>query len=568
MNYEHIMFFMPVRLAYYFLNIFSLFNTSDQSDNLPSVTYRLIRYFGIRITHDSVREFIKSDPDFPSLKSICNFFEAYGIINYPLRIEKNELSDIDRPFLAHINDNGWKIILVYRINEGAVIFADSLSGKRIMSYQHLIKKWDGVIIITDTESKAEQVDFKARKADEIINKAIISFPFVVLFFSTVYCLLPLTYDLNEKINLLSISIIFSHILGLVFSILLFRNELNLKSSLSEKLCHISTNTDCEAVTKGGVSKIMGSVTWAEIGIVYFSGGLLILSVIDRIEAINLIKILSICSIPYPIFSVLYQWLKIKKWCPFCLMVQLVLMFEFAALILRPGSHVNVSVFMVSSLVFLSILILTVLYKFHIIYKLEKDDYKIKFLKFKRDPDLFLHEFRKAGKIVLPKEDLLLTYGDLRSDIEITAFLSLYCSACSSKFFDILNLIRKESGFKIQLVLPNMKDEVTSKLLKQICFYMGAGNKEESLMLLEKWYKTDINIKQRIFNGLNAIENPAGYDEMIIQNQELFRTGNIQRVPTILVNDFILPQMYTLEELKYHVNEIKQLIEVEMIPISQ
>ena len=52
--------------------------------------------------------------------------------------------------------------------------------------------------------------------------------------------------------------------------------------------------------------------------------------------------------------------------------------------------------------------------------------------------------------------------------------------------------------------------------------------------------------------------------MISQNQELFRIGNIQRVPTILVNDFILPQMYTLDELKYHVNEIKQLSEVELI----
>ena len=52
--------------------------------------------------------------------------------------------------------------------------------------------------------------------------------------------------------------------------------------------------------------------------------------------------------------------------------------------------------------------------------------------------------------------------------------------------------------------------------------------------------------------------------MANQNQELFKIGNIQRVPTILVNDFILPQMYTLDELRYHVNEIKQLNEVELL----
>ncbi len=336
------------------------------------------------------------------------------------------------------------------------------------------------------------------------------------------------------------------------------------SYFTEKFCHISTNTDCEAVTKSGVSKVIGSVTWAEIGIAYFSGGLIILSFIDRIEAISLIKILSICSIPYPIFSVLYQWLKIKKWCPLCLVVQLVIIIEFIIFLHAIIIHVKTSVYILTALVFSIIFILTMLHKYLIINKSERDDYRIKFLKFKRDPEIFLHKFRKTNKIVLPKADLLLTYGDLRSDIEITAFLSLYCSACSSKFFDILNLIRRESGFKIRLVLANMKDVITSKLLKQICFYMGTGNKEESLMLLEKWYKTDRNLKQRIFNGLNTIENPAGYNEMINQNQELFRTGNIQSVPTILVNDFILPQMYTLDELKYHINEIKQLNEVELL----
>jgi protein-disulfide isomerase len=172
--------------------------------------------------------------------------------------------------------------------------------------------------------------------------------------------------------------------------------------------------------------------------------------------------------------------------------------------------------------------------------------------------------RKSTKIVLPKSDLTLTFGDLRSEVEITAFLSPYCSACSSRYFDILDLIRKESVFKVRLVFPYVKDEVTSKLLRQLCFYVESGKKEDSLMLLEKWYKTDRNLKHTIFNDLEITEGCPGFDEMINQNQELFRTGNIQKVPTILVNDFILPQMYTLDELKYHVDEIKQLSEVELL----
>jgi len=203
-------------------------------------------------------------------------------------------------------------------------------------------------------------------------------------------------------------------------------------------------------------------------------------------------------------------------------------------------------------------------KYLIINKSERDDYRIKFLKLKREPELFLQELKKSARIVLPKTDLLLTYGDLQSDIEITAFLSPYCSACSSKFFEINDLIRKGSQFKIQLVFPNMKDDLTLKLLRQLCFYMETDNKEDSLTLLDKWYGTDKNLKHTIFNDFEITEDCHGFDEMVSQNQELFRIGNIQRVPTILVNDFILPQMYTLDELKYHVNEIRELIKFEML----
>lgn len=32
----------------------------------------------------------------------------------------------------------------------------------------------------------------------------------------------------------------------------------------------------------------------------------------------------------------------------------------------------------------------------------------------------------------------------------------------------------------------------------------------------------------------------------------------------MINDFTIPQMYTLDRLKYHVNEVKQLYEVELL----
>ncbi len=210
-------------LISYISVFFSIFRSHDPSENIPSVTYLLLKYFKIKITYCFTKEFINSDQDYPSLKSICNFFDELSIIHYPLKLEERDLYDLDRPFLAHINHKGWKVILVYNINSRIVIYKDSLNGLKEMSLQKFLKIWDGVIIITETGSCYSQADYHTEKADEILSKVIVDFPLVLIFITVLYGLLSIRPDLNEKVGLLSVLIIFTHILGLVFSILLFRN---------------------------------------------------------------------------------------------------------------------------------------------------------------------------------------------------------------------------------------------------------------------------------------------------------------------------------------------------------
>jgi len=548
-------------LLVYINKFFSIFHSSDPGENIPSVVYRLLRNFRIKITWTTTRENLKSDPDYPTLKSICNFFEVYGIINYPLKLDEADLYDLDRPFIAHINDKGWKIILVYQINKKSVIYADSLKGYRIMSIHNFLEKWNEVVIVTEAETTNIEIDYRIKRADEIVRKTLIQF--ISMIFVTAILSPVFSGVLFRKgyVDPVTTAIYFAHIAGLILSVLLFRHELNIKTTFTEKLCHISTNIDCNAITKSKASIIFGSITWADAGIVYFAGGIIALSLFSENNITSLFTFLSICSLPYSLFSILYQWVKIKKWCPFCLSVQTVLLTEF--LILLPGIKtldLNTSIIVTSILIYSVVLIVSLQAKFLIVNGKEKDHIKINLLMVKRNPKLFIRQLESADRISISNINTVLVFGDFESEITVTVFLSPYCVACAAKFSEILNLIWGKNKVKVQLIFPAVMDDLSSKLLKKVFIKASTDKKNEALVLLEDWYKADQISKSKVLNDIKEQDSPEGFDEMSTYNQRLFQTGNINKVPTVLVNGFNLPAIYSLEDIRYHINVLATMTE--------
>lgn len=89
---------------------------------------------------------------------------------------------------------------------------------------------------------------------------------------------------------------------------------------------------CDAVLNSKASKLFGIIKMSDIGIVYFMGGLVLLlfsfyGMTEVQKTLDMTSFLSVCSFPYIIFSLSYQRLKVKKWCPLCLGVLTVLLLE-------------------------------------------------------------------------------------------------------------------------------------------------------------------------------------------------------------------------------------------------
>jgi uncharacterized membrane protein len=130
---------------------------------------------------------------------------------------------------------------------------------------------------------------------------------------------------------LAILIIILKLIGFGASFLLILGELG--HPLFDSICPKWEKIDCHAVMQSPASKLFGLIPMADIGAVYFSGGIILIcfSVIhpNFFNQVYVLAALNLLTLPYTIFSLLYQAFAVKYFCFLCLIVQLIFWLEFS-----------------------------------------------------------------------------------------------------------------------------------------------------------------------------------------------------------------------------------------------
>ncbi len=132
---------------------------------------------------------------------------------------------------------------------------------------------------------------------------------------------------NERLCAL---IILLKVCGLFVSWILVLGTLD--APLFKRFCPHSPWFDCRKVINSPAGKIFNLIHTADLGVLYFGGSLLalIFSAFSYFFYFRLVflALLNLLTLPYTLFSVLYQAFIIKKWCALCLIVQAIFWLEF------------------------------------------------------------------------------------------------------------------------------------------------------------------------------------------------------------------------------------------------
>lgn len=524
-----------------------------EEDNTIYVLEYALKKLKIKISGKAIKEFLLKHPLYPSLKSVSVALNNCGIKHYTLWLSSEEMRSLNTPFIAHSNNAGGQLIFIKKITTSKVHWRKQKGKTQISVFDDFFKKLSGATILIDPKQKIINPVIRKERQTENIESALV--PIGILLISIFILLNLITKPEIANIStFLKVGVIKT--IGFIASLFLVLHELKIRSNLSDKICKLNYLTNCEAVLSSDASQIYGSLKWADIGIIYFLSTFLYLSMHINTLSLSTLGIISTFALPYPIFSFYYQLVKLKSWCPFCIIVQLMLIGEFFVLL----PYLNYFVLhpdYILRLMFTCLLITTLwlYYKFYFEQKNENNHLRYSIWRLKRNPEIFSLLLTNDKYIEHKETENDLILGNPNAPVTITAFMNLNCRPCANAFLQLKQLLDTSSEIKISIVYSLPHNTESLKILNTLYHLYQSKGSREVIEFLYNWYATPPGKRAKIDRSLTK-------DDIINTTQifkaKLFEQYRVSSTPTIFVNGYKYPHDYNLHDIELYIDRIKEI----------
>jgi protein-disulfide isomerase/uncharacterized membrane protein len=520
-------------------------------DNVEIVMSGILNSLAIPHSRKQLNNRILSHPHYPSLAAITDVLDDYKVNNVAFHANFDRLKEeVELPVVVYLKERNGIFGLLHKITDKHAYLTTETSTHKEYPIDTFKELWTGIILLAEKDKDSGE-QFNAEQLKSIrMRKIRMAIPIVGFTIAIAACL---TTSFSWPLALLFAT----KLAGLFFVSLLVAHELGEESALSDKLCTLTKSTGCNEVLKSKASSIMGIVKLSDIGFAYFTSTLLALLIGIAAgtanSAIGLIAWLPLLAIPYVVFSVTYQLLVVKKWCPFCMGVIGLLVAEAVAAVAY--GLVALELPTIGSILLYGIALLIIITVWIVVKPMlkrlkEASRFEHLYTRLKRKPEVIKGILAESDYTEIPTVEGELILGNPNATFTITEVVNPYCSPCA-KSFDKLNELLKEAGnnFKVQfrfLVKSNREDKST-KVAAHILALTEKLSPEELRNALDIWFK------ERDYEKWKK-EYPAKVDEHIYQRleaqQEWANGLGINATPTIYVNGYRWKLDMDLYDLKY------------------
>ena len=532
-----------------------LFNTTNQRP--IEVIRLLIHHLKVPVTNTSVREQLQIHPDYPSLLSLSDTLDTWHIQNAALKLQPEQFKELEAPFVAHLYSNDGEFVLVTSLNKENVNFTDGAFKQYQVAYHDFYRLWSGIVLVAEATEQSGEKDYQHKRKQEQL--ASLRIPTFILLLSSIVFLSILQKGFTDWREYLFIA---TQLFGFIICVLLFAVQWGFGNALVNNFCQIGKTGNCNNILNSSASKILGWLSWSEIGLLYFSGGFLALLMLP-VNHWFLLKILNILALPYTFWSVYYQARVAKSWCVLCLMVQALLWIEF--IINYPISFnevLSINEMIVTTQAFS---IPTVLWLFvkPLIIRAKKLDITQKELhKLKSNPTLFQALLINQKEVPPPSASGIQTIhlGNPNANNTILVVSNPFCKPCAKAHNDLEKILRDNSHLKAEIIFLTCGDTDGKRLdIAQHLLALQASSNEID-RALTNWYKEGINNIEawKVRYPVTEIEQPY-FTEMAQAHCDWCSFANITSTPTFFINGFEKPSIYELSDLVQLLSSVPESI---------
>ena len=482
-----------------------------------------------------------------SLYGLSKMLLEYGVRSKGIKIEginKKQILSVDSPFIAYYKGD---FFIVEKITSD-FIYLQKNNQKHKDNINLFIENWTGIALIIEDIDNAKEPDYKKNLFETCFETSIKLSLLTVVVVCCIYSYVSLS--LYKNIGL-SLSIIINSI-GTYISYLLLLKQLHIQNQQADKICSIIKYYDCNNVLDDESAKLFGVISWSVVGLGYFVSNLLILFFIPSF--ITYLPLINIITLPYTVWSIWYQKFKIKQWCTLCVIVQGLLWIIFFI-------NLSFKFIKISSFAFIDLVKVIIIYilPFSIIHLLiplinnakQNVTVRQKMNKLKMAPVVFNALLReKEEHYEVNKDTSKIILGNPDAQKMITVFTNPHCGPCASLHKRINKLLDK-MGDKIciQYIFTSFGGEYEKSTLFLIAAYLN--NSKESLQnIYDEWFLYKKYFKEEYFELYNYDLDSEGVKIEREKHKKWRDDSNLHFTPAILIDGYIFPTIYELEDLEY------------------
>ncbi|BDD06747.1 vitamin K epoxide reductase family protein [Aureibacter tunicatorum] len=522
-------------------------------NNLFYIVQQFLISNNYTINEEELNFQLEGHPNYPSLYAVTELFTHFSIENLALEIPttKESMNELPNSFLTVIsNEKGEGLAMVTKSKDGFTAIYNHKRSERFTNDQFLVN-WSGITLMIEPNESKEKNKIQPSK----INRIVLALIAIFLTGSSILI----------GASTISLYLFITSLIGLIINHYIIKQELGIASEAIKKLCTNNEKTNCNAVLNSKGATLFGKIKLSDLGMIYFfSLSILIynFSIFSQGTA-QLSQWIVLFSIFGTLYSLFYQGITLKKWCPLCLGIIGLLWAQAIGVIVLGNLEFSIKVIKVQDiLITLSLGALITIIWTQISSLLKKSTelkkVQIEFSKFRKNFNLFKAALSQMQQINLPLNTLGMQFGNSNAphSIDITIVSNPLCSYCKDTHKLKNDLLKRfPEHVNINYVFLNRIDDTKSETARiaasLLTIYQNDNNIDQAM---DEIYVEDANIEQWLDKWEPATQYQASFDNLK-SSAEWAINQDIKFTPTLIIDGYAFPNEYEYSDLLYFIEDL-------------
>ena len=168
--------------------------------------------------------------------------------------------------------------------------------------------------------------------------------------------------------------------------------------------------------------------------------------------------------------------------------------------------------------------------------------------FKGKDEVFGAQLKMSTYYEVDNNDSRILLGNANANIRITIFTNPHCEPCGRMHKRVRSLLEKaKENICIQYIFSSFNEDLNVSSLFLVSTYLN--NRENAGFIFNEWYEKGRYNREQFYKKYPISINDKKVKEEFKNHVKWMECNKLFVTPTILVNGYLLPREYSIEDLE-------------------